>query len=614
MAFRLNERDVKFVLFEQLGIERLFELEAFKEVTREDLDMILGQAAKLAINKLQPMNKLADEVGAHFKDGKVTLPKEFKDAYAEFSTGMWNGVCADQEFGGMGLPFVLNVAANELFMSACVGFVLSASLTSAGAGVISDFYKGPHRQLVLEKMTSGEWAGTMCLTEPSAGSDVGALKTTAKPVAGKDTYSITGGKIFISSGDHDLTDNIIHLVLARVEGSPPGPKGISLFVVPKYKIKADGSLGEFNDVSCVRIEEKMGLHGNPTSQLSFGDSGKCEGWLIGQVCEGMRYMFKMMNEERINIGIQGVALSSSSYFGALDYAKERLQFTSLKYLKDPAAPRMPIINHPDVRRMLLWMKSVTEGMRALLLRTGLHADLAQDLPAGPEKEHYQDLLDLLTPVCKAYCSDMGFRICETGVQVLGGYGYCREYPLEQYLRDEKIASIYEGTNGIQALDLLSRKLMIKGGGLFTRYAEFLMKFVAENKDNAAMGPQVAILKNGIDALIGATKFLGKKAKEGVLDYAFLQAVPYLEMFGHVTIFQLLVEQAIIAGKKLAAIATAKGLSPEAMKAAAEDDEEIKFLMGKVSSANYFGAYVMPQVEAIAKAIQSENRAALDMVF
>jgi alkylation response protein AidB-like acyl-CoA dehydrogenase len=615
MALRINVRDMKFVLYEQLGTERLLSLPCYAEVKREDIDMILDAAEKLAVGKIAPINKLCDHVGAQFKDGKVTYPEEIKDAYREFSAGMWNGVTMSPEYGGLGLPIVLNLCTNEMFMGASVGFDLTAQLTSAAAGVIHDFYVGPHKTTILEKMTSGEWTGTMCLTEPSAGSDVGALKTTAKKIAGSDAYLITGPKIFISAGEHDLTDNIIHLVLARVEGSPQGPKGISLFVVPKYAINADGTPGAWNDAACVRIEEKMGIHGSATSQLDFGSAGTCAGWIVGEVNEGLRYMFKMMNEERLNVGLQGLACGQAAYFEALDYAKERLQFTSLKAYKDPAAPKSPIIEHPDVRRMLMWMKAMTDGMRALLLTVGYAEDLAKGLADGDEKAKVQDFVELMTPVCKAYCSDVGFKVCELGVQVLGGYGYCQEYPIEQYLRDEKIASIYEGTNGIQALDLLSRKLTMKNGALFASYMEKVGAFLVAQKDHPSLGELVGALDEARKTLVDVTKFLGMKAKEKALDYAFLQASPYLVLFGHTAIFHLLLEQAVIADKRLAELAKAKGLAgAEAIRAAAEGDEEIKFYAGKIASAKFFAANVLPEMGGLAKAIKSGDRTALDVAF
>ena len=614
MTFRVNERDVKFVLFEQLGIEKLFEQEIYKEVAREDVDMILESAAKFAIEVVHPINKVCDEVGAKFNEGKVTLPEEVKKAYGMFSEGMWNGVTMSPDYGGLGLPIVLYIATNEFFMGASVAFDLTAQLTSAAAGVIYDFYQGPHRDLILEMMTTGEWTGTMCLTESSAGSDVGDLKTGAVKAEG-DNYKITGSKIFISAGDHDMTDNIIHLVLARLEGAPKGPRGISLFVVPKFMINEDGGIGDFNDVICSGIEHKMGIKGSPTCQLNFGDDNSCLGWIIGEENQGLRYMFKMMNEERINVGLQGLACANASYFEALDYAKERLQFTDLKHLKDPDAPRSPIINHPDVRRMLMVMKSYLDGLRSLLLTTGYYEDLAKSLADEKQREYYQNFVELLTPVCKAYGSDVGFRLCEIAVQVFGGYGYCQEYPVEQYLRDEKIASLYEGTNGIQALDLLSRKLMMKGGALFAQFAEKLSTFAAENKDHPTLGDYMATLDKAKNTLVDVTRFLGIKAKEKVLDYAFLQATPYLEMFGHVAVYQLLLEQALIAGNKLAKISKEKGLDgANALREAAESDEEIKFYLGKISSAKFFASYVIPQVGALAQTIKSDDRTALNVVF
>ncbi len=616
MAFKVNERDIRFVLYEQLGIEKLFETEKFGEVAKDDVDMILDAAVKIAVELVAPINKSCDHPGAQFVDGKVVMPDDVKKVYNEFSEAMWNGVTMSPEYGGLGLPMTVNLAANECFMGASTGFHLTSQLTAAAAGVIYDFYEGPHKQEILENMSMGTWAGTMCLTEPSAGSDVGALKTTAKKTDG-DTYLIEGPKIFISAGDHDMTENIVHLVLARLEGAPQGPRGISLFVVTKYKLDdAGATTDQWNDAACVRIEEKMGIHGSPTAQLSFGDDGNCEGWLIGEENQGLRYMFKMMNEERVNVGIQGVCCGSAAYLEALDYAKERLQFTSMKEYKNPDAPRCAIIEHPDVRRMLMYMKTYTEGMRSLLLTVGLYEDLAMSLPDADERAKYQDLVELLTPVCKSYCTDIGFKVCEMAVQVLGGYGYCQEYPVEQYLRDEKIASIYEGTNGIQQLDLLTRKLGAKNGALFTQYMEQIGSFIADNKDHATLGEHIAVLNSAKDTLIDVTRFVGAKAKEKALDYAFLQAAPYMDMFGHVAVYQLLIDQALIAEKKLAEMCTEKGVdnTPDAIRAKAEGDDEFKFYMGKIDSVAFFASYVMPQMSALEKMIKSGDRSALDVVL
>ncbi len=608
--YLVDTRDVEFVLYEHLGIEKLCEREKYSEFNREVFNMVLEQALKMAKEEIAPLNEVADRVGAKFDQGKVTFPKEFHEAYRKYCEAGWISMTTDPEWGGQGLPNVLGMAATEFFTGACLAFVMTPGLTHGAAHMFETFASDEIKNLYLEKMYAGQWAGTMCLTEPQAGSAVGDVKTMA--VKEGDVYKITGTKIFISSGDHDLTENIIHGVLARTPGAPPGTKGISLFLVPKYRVNPDGSIGEFNDVRCGNIEEKMGLHGSSTCTLNFGDEGNCIGYLIGEEHKGIVYMFQMMNGARIGVGMQGLALGAAAYQHALRYARERIQGVDVRRMKDPTAPRVPIIEHPDVRRMLLFGKSVTEALRALLFKTGYYIDLSETAEDDQERERAQGYVDLFTPLAKAYAADMGFEVCIQAIQVLGGYGYCKEYPVEQYARDVKIASIYEGTNGIQALDLLGRKLAMKGGSLYMNFLSDLQVFIQQHESDEKLGPYVAALNKAKDTLADVTNEFMTKSMGGDPIYPISYATPYLAMFSEVTCAWLLLEQAVIAQKRLDEICQEKGATdPDARKTLIQENDEAKFYAGKLDSMRFYVTQILPQVEAKAVTAKSGDRTLLE---
>ena len=487
--YLVDFRDVQFVLYEMLGVDKLCEREKYQDFNKEIMDMVLEQGLKFSKEILAPINDVADKEGCKFEDGKVSMPQCFHDAYKQYCEGGWAGISSSPDFGGQGMPSAIGIAVAEFFIGSCCSFGMTPGLSRGSAGLIESFGSDELKAIYCEKMYTGEWAGTMCLTEPQAGSAVGDLKTTAKKKG--DDWIINGTKSFITSGDHDLTENIIHLVLARTEGAPAGIKGISLFVVPKFRVNDDGSLGELNDVVCGNIEHKMGIHASSTCTLNFGDNDACVGYLVGEECAGIKCMFQLMNEARIGVGMQGMGQAGAVYMGALAYAKERIQGVEITEMRNVDAPRVPIIDHPDIRRMLMLMKAYTEGCRALLYQTAYYVDLAETAADEEEKEGYEMMIDLLTPICKAYSTDVAFRVSEWGIQVLGGYGYCSEYPMEQYMRDIKILSIYEGTNGIQALDLLGRKIAMKGGMLFMKYVMELNDFIEANKEHARVGASVA---------------------------------------------------------------------------------------------------------------------------
>jgi alkylation response protein AidB-like acyl-CoA dehydrogenase len=611
--YLVDFRDVQFLLYEYLKVDTLCGKEKFSEFSKDLFDMVLEQALKLAKEVIGPINEPADRVGAKFENGNVTFPKEFHEAYQKYCEGGWGAVAVDPEWGGQGMPKTISLAISEFFTGACVSFVMTPGLTHGAAHMFETFASDELKQIYLEKMYSGQWSGTMCLTEPQAGSAVGDVKTTA--VKDGDTYKITGTKIFISSGDHDLTENIIHPVLARTPDAPPGIKGISLFLVPKHRVNPDGSIGDFNDVKCGNIEEKMGIHGSSTCTLNFGDDGNCIGYLVGEENKGIIYMFHMMNEARIGVGLQGHALGAVAYQHALAYAKERIQGVDVRAMKDPNARRVSIVEHPDVKRMLLFCKAVTEATRSLLLKTAYYSDLAEVTEDETERDKYKGYVELLTPMCKGYSTDLGFDVCITAIQVFGGYGYCQEYPVEQYARDCKIMSIYEGTNGIQALDLLGRKIAMKGGMLYVNFLTDLGAFIEEHKSHEKLGACVQELNKYKAILEEISGIFMNKSLSGDMLFPISHATPYLRMFSEVVCSWLLLEQAVIAQQRLNELFQEKGAADEeAQNRLVAESEEAKFYAGKIASAKFYITQILPDVEAKALSVRTEDRTVLDTVL
>jgi len=610
MANLVDERDVKFVLYEQLDIEQLGNTAKYAEYSKDMYDMVLEQAWKLAENELAPVNRKGDLEGCVYEDGVVRVPESYHRAYDMYRQGGWLAIADLVEVGGQGFPVALSLAAIEAFGAANWSLIMFPGLTHGAARLVEIFGTEEQKHLFMDKLYSGEWCGTMCLTEPQAGTDVGALRT--KAVRNADgTYNISGTKIFISCGEHDLTENIVHMVLARVEGSPPGTKGISIFIVPKLRLEKGQLIA--NDVTCGGIEHKLGIHGSPTSVLNFGENNNCIGYLLGEENRGMRIMFQMMNEARLFVGMQGLGHATASYLAALQFAKERIQGTEVTRMKDPTAPKVAIIKHPNVRRMLMFMKSVTEGLRALLYYVGFCEDMVRSTTSEEEKEKYQDFIDILIPVCKAYGSDMGFRVCETAIQVHGGYGYCQEYPIEQHLRDCKIASIYEGTNGIQALDLVGRKLVIKRGQLFKRLIGETEDFLEWARKNFELRELVATFEDAREQLIQVTKYFGLKGMTADYVVPLLYATPYLELFGDVALGFMLLWQALIAHRRLQEIYVDAGAKDgESQREALSTNRSAAFYRGKVASAEFFITNVLSLSSGKAKAIMSGQQAAIDI--
>lgn len=519
-------QDMKFLLHEVLDIAQYGELEKFNEAPRDLADAILDEAAKFAQGVLQPLNQIGDQKGCvRNDDGSVTTPPGFKEAFDQFVENGWPLLGAEQEWGGQGLPGVLGIAVSEMMSTANTAFAMYPGLTRGAVEAILAGGTDAQKQKYLPNMTSCAWGGTMNLTEPHCGTDLGLLKTKAVPQA-DGSYAITGQKIFISSGEHDLTDNIIHMVLARIEGAPEGTKGISLFIVPKFMVGDDGALGARNGVSCGSIEHKMGIHGNSTCTMNFDDA---TGFLIGEANKGLRLMFVMMNAARLGTGMQGLCQSEASYQNAVSYAKERIQGRSLTGPKNADGPADPIIVHPDVRRMLLESKSVTEGCRAFLYWTALQGDLEELATDDKVREKAGDYMALLTPVIKAYLTDRGYYNATNAQQIYGGHGYIEEWGMSQFVRDARIGMIYEGANGVQALDLVGRKLAMHGGRPIMSFIGELDAFIVEHKDVDGLGPYIDGLSAAREDLNTATMWLMENSMSN-FDNAGAASHEFLHLF------------------------------------------------------------------------------------
>ncbi|MCD6585774.1 MAG: acyl-CoA dehydrogenase [Desulfobacteraceae bacterium] len=588
-----DRRDIDFVLHEQLNVDQFSKSERYAEFNKKTVDLIVSEARNLAVKEILPTLKEGDETGCKFENGKVLVPEIFRKPYKLLCEGEWTAMPEDPNYGGQGMPRSVTMAAAEYFNGANYAFMMYSGLTHGAGKLVEAFGTDEQKAIYLKKMFTGEWAGTMCLTEPEAGSDVGALTTKAVP-NGDGTYMITGQKIFISSGDHDLVPNIIHPVLARIEGAPAGTKGISLFLVSKYHVNADGSLGDLNDMACVGIEEKMGIHGNSTCSLAFGD--KCIGTLLGEENKGMRAMFLMMNEARLLVGMQGFACATASYMNAVNYAKERIQGKSLLEFMNPDASGVAIINHPDVRRQLMTMKVYIEGMRSLLYYVAWCEDKASTVEDEKEKEKYHDLVELLIPIAKGYVTDKAFEVCNGGMQIYGGYGYIKEYPQEQLMRDCRITMIYEGTNGIQSMDLLGRKLGMKKGKLVMDLMGEIMAVTGAAKGIDSIKDFAVKVEEALNKLGEVAMHMGKIAMSEKALTAFAFSYPFMEVTGDVVMAWMLLWRAQIAAT---ALENAK-------------KKDIPFYAGQLKSAQYFCNTVLPTTLGKMNAILASDGAAIEI--
>ena len=609
----VDPRDQKFVLYEMLRVEELFKAERYADFSGDMVDMVLREAEKMAVEVLFPTLAEGDREGCKLENGAVHVPKAFHRVYKLYCDGGWITMSVSPESGGQGFPHAVTVAAKEWFIHN-FGVICYPYLTEGAAHLIEVYGTEAQKKKYLARMHAGQWAGTMALTEPDAGTDVGNIKTKAfrQPDG---SYKIQGSKIFITGADQDLTENIINPVLARIEGDPPGTGGISIFLVPKYVVHDDGTLGRRNDYTIGSIEEKMGLHGSATCAINFGDNNDCYAELLGQERQGMKVMFQMMNEARIGVGLQALSSSSIAYLHALQYARERLQGSTLQDMKNPEAPRVPIICHPDVRRMLLWMKAHVEGIRALMYYLPYCADRLCIAGDEAEKDKWQGILEVMTPICKAYCSDMAFRVTETAIQVYGGYGYCSEYPVEQFMRDIKIASLYEGTNGIQALDLIGRKLGMKKGLYFINLLGEMGATITKYQENHNLKDLAADVQAAVNLLAETGMYFAGCAKAGRFLIPVANAYPFLMMMGKVIMSWLLLWEAGVAAEKLSDLYREHGVDPQdagQVQAFVKVHQDAAFYAGKGASASYFIKHVLPEVYAASIAIKSEDLSMIEI--
>ena len=550
MAYKAPVRDLTFILSEVLEIDRYTNQPGFQDVSAELAQQILEEAGKFADEVIAPINNPGDKEGCHWADGGVvTTPKGWKEAYHKMVEAGWPSLMMDPAYGGQGMPSVIGSAVGQFTAGASAAFSMYPGLTAGAWAGIHANASEELKQKYLPKMSTGEWTGTMNLTEPQCGTDLGMVRTKAVP-NGDGSYSITGQKIWISAGEHDFADNIIHTVLARVEGAVPGIKGLSLFVVPKFLVNEDGSLGERNTLECAGLEHKMGIHGNATAVMQY-DGAK--GWLIGEEGRGMNNMFVVMNEARLGTGLQGLAIGTAAYQAAVEFAKDRLQGRSLTGPKNPDGPADPIIVHPDVRRMLLEARAFVEGGQAFILWTALQADLekSEDEAVATKAKDY---MGLLTPVLKAYLTDKGFHAASLAMQVHGGSGYTEHFPASQYLRDARITMIYEGTNGIQALDLVGRKLPAAGGRAIMSWFGDIDAFVSENNGNEAVKPFIDGLADAKKKLQDGTMWLMQNGMANP-DNAGAASTDYLNIFGLTALAYVWAQMAIAAQKQIDAGST-----------------------------------------------------------
>jgi alkylation response protein AidB-like acyl-CoA dehydrogenase len=535
--------DIDFVLDSIVDLTSISKLNGYQHADPDTVSGVLAEAGRFFSEVIAPTNRIGDQQGSRLVDGAVVTPDGFREAYAKYVESGWAGVHLPEEWGGGGMPYSVGIAVQEMFKSANMAFSLCPLLTQAAIDALLEHGSDEQRDLYLEKLVTGEWTGTMCLTEPHAGSDVGALSS--KAVRQEDgTYRITGQKIFITWGDQDLTDNIVHLVLARTPGAAPGTKGISLFIVPKFLLDEQGNPGTRNNVEIVSLEHKLGIHGSPTCVVSFGtDDGGAIGFLVGEEQRGMKYMFTMMNVARVGVGIEGLALAERAYQKAVAYAAERRQGRAVG--ADPGLSS-PIIDHPDVRRMLLTMRSSIEAMRALLYLTASYADRERHAEAEEDRRRAGESIALLTPVAKAWCTDLGVELTSVGLQVHGGMGYVEETGAAQFYRDARIAPIYEGTNGIQAMDLVMRKLPMRNGAVVSELIASMQATAAQLRGIERFDVSADRLESAIGTLAETSAWLGERLASGEYDDALAGASPYLKMSGTVIGGWLMAREAIAA--------------------------------------------------------------------
>ncbi|BBO81074.1 acyl-CoA dehydrogenase [Desulfosarcina ovata subsp. sediminis] len=590
-----DRRDVDFVLYEQMETLELIKNERYAGFNKKTIDMVVTEARNLAVKEVLPTAVDGDRIGATFNAGQVKVPDSYHRVYELIREGEWTSLTETPETGGQGMPHLVSRVVGEYLEGANWSAVFYAMM-GHGTGKMIELYGTDHlKNVFLKNLYTGKWAGTMLLTEPNAGSDLGALTTAAKKNT-DGTYQISGNKIFITNGEHDLSENIIHPVLARIEDAPSGTKGISIFIVPKIWVNEDGSLGDANDVVCTGIEEKMGIHGSATCSLTLGGKGTCRGFLLGEENKGMKIMFHMMNESRLDVALQGLNACSSAYLYALNYARERLQGRDLGAGKDDPS-QVPIIRHPDVRRMLMWMKVHTEGMRSLMYYVTEIFDRMECTTDAAEKQQCDAMVGLLTPVVKAYFSERGFDACIQAIQVYGGYGFIKDYPVEQLARDCKIASLYEGTSGIQAMDLLGRKLGMAQGRVFEKLVENIETCIKSAGEIDGLEILADETQTALAQFVETAAHIAKTAQSPSFKIAYAHAHPFLEVMGDMLMAWMLLWRARIAKAQLIKKSNHKNAS---------------FYHGQIKSAEYFIHSILPVTIGKMNSIKRDGSAVVEI--
>ena len=582
-------REMMFVMRELAGLDEISRLPGCEDATADTVEAILDEAARFAGEVLSPLNKSGDKEGVCWHDSNVTMPAGFAEAYRQFAANGWNGIGCDTDYGGQGMPKLLVAAVQEMWKASNMAFSLCPLLTTGAIEAITLNGSPELKATYLPKMIEGSWTGTMNLTEPQAGSDLALVRSRAVP-QGDGTYKIFGQKIFITYGEHDMTDNIIHLVLARTPDAPEGVKGISLFVVPKFLLNADGSPGARNDARCVSIEHKLGIHASPTCVMAYGDSGGAVGYLVGKENEGLKYMFVMMNAARFAVGLEGVAIAERAYQQALQYARERIQGRDLA---DGSGP-VPIIRHPDIRRMLMLMKSQTEAMRALAYVVAAAHDAAARHPDPEERKRNQAFVDLMIPVVKGWSTETGNEIASLGVQIHGGMGFIEETGAAQHLRDARITTIYEGTTGIQANDLIGRKIAREGGATIKAVLGIMRQVEAElaSQSGEEFTAIHAGFSRGVQALAEAATYIATNFSKDILG-VHVGAVPFLRLMGIVSGGWQMARAALVAQRKLAA-----------------GEGDAGYYKSKISTARFFADHLLSQAPGLAATVVKGGASAL----
>ncbi len=608
----VDVEDIEFCLFDWLDISQLQDVPKYEDFDSETLQMLLREGIKFAREVIAPTNVEADREGCSVVDGVAVVPKCLHDAYRQAYQLGWASITASKKFHGQGAPESIGLAISEANLGANLALTMYFGLTQGAMELIESFGTEELQGLYCEKMTRGEFTGTMCLSEPHAGSDVGAANTSAELVDG-DRYRIKGTKCWISSGDNDLGSNVIHLVLARVKGDPAGAKGLSLFVVPKINVNDDGSLGESNDVTLVSLEDKMGIKASATAVLSFGENDNCFGTLLGgNRGNGMRQMFQMMNTERIAVAGMGLGIASAAYQNALAYAKERIQGSHIDGQVD--APAVPIIEHPDVRYMLTGMKAHVEAMRALLYGASFIEDRIGITQDTEERQALDDLFQIITPMCKGWACETGLDIARTGMQVLGGVGFTKDFPMEQYYRDLRISAIYEGTTGIQALDLVGRKMTMNNGRLFMNLLGKFDELYEANQDHDRLGADFKIWKGSCDTMKSCSVTFGEMMTERGLAGAVLYATPFMFLLSAVTASYFFLQQGLVAHDRLEALKTANAIDNDGLVEFLQGNSKARFYDNKLKTLDFFLNVMLGRYQSYAIPILNKNYTALDITL